>query len=242
MDLHYEHMPLRAAQAPVGANMQLYRRVRWGSLATLHMLDTRQYRNDQACGDGTKVCPAADDLARTLTGTAQEAWLLDGLGQRLGTWDLLGQQVFFAQQLANASGAENMDSWDGYTANRGRLQQGWIDRGNTSTVVLTGDVHRSWASNLMANYSAQNQVVGTELVTTSITSGGDGNAADTGLSPLKPHVKFYKNLRGYVRTVITPTQMNVDFRAVDRVTVRDFPIKTVQSYVIQAGNPGLQSP
>ncbi|SDH89578.1 alkaline phosphatase D [Actinokineospora alba] len=239
---YYEHMPLRAAQAPSGANLQLYRRVRWGSLATFHMLDTRQYRDDQACGDGTKLCPAADDPARTLTGATQESWLLNGLGQKLGTWDLLGQQVFFAQKLAAADGSKSMDSWDGYTANRGRIQNGWDAQGNTSTVVLTGDVHRSWASNLMQNYGTQNRIIGTELVTTSITSGGDGNATDNGLSSLNPHVKFYKNLRGYVRTVTTPTQMTVDFRALDRVTVRDYPVKTIQSYVIQAGNPGLQTP
>jgi alkaline phosphatase D len=108
--------------------------------------------------------------------------------------------------------------------------------------VLTGDVHRSWASNLMANYTTQNRIIGTELVTTSITSSGDGNASENNLSPLNPHVLFYKNLRGYVRTVATPTQMNVDFRALSRVTVRDYPVTTVRSYVIQAGNPGLQTP
>ncbi|WP_158843536.1 alkaline phosphatase D family protein [Saccharothrix deserti] len=239
---YYEHMPLRAAQAPVAENMQLYRRVRWGSLATFHMLDTRQYRDDQACGDGSKVCPEADDPARTLIGATQESWLLDGMRQKLGTWDFLGQQVFFAQRLNSADGAKSMDAWDGYSANRGRLQRGWDAAGLRNTVVLTGDVHRSWAANLMNNYSTQDRIVGTELVTTSITSGGDGNAADTGLNSLNPHVKFFKNLRGYVRTVTSPTQMNVDFRFVDRVTARDYPIRTLQSYVIQAGNPGLQAP
>ncbi|GAA3883543.1 alkaline phosphatase D family protein [Saccharothrix violaceirubra] len=239
---YWEHMPLRSAQAPVAENMQLYRRVRWGNLATFHLLDTRQYRDDQACGDGTKVCPEADSPTRTLTGAAQEAWLLDGLRQKLGTWDFLGQQVFFAQKLASADGAKSMDSWDGYTANRDRLQRGWDAAGLRNTVVLTGDVHRSWASNLMLDYDAQDRIVGTELVTTSVTSGGDGNAADTGTSPLNPHVKFHKNLRGYVRTVTTPAQVSVDFRCVDKVTVRDYPVKTVQSYAIEAGNPGLQAP
>ena len=32
----------------------------WGRLATFHMLDTRQYRDDQACGDGYRDCPARD--------------------------------------------------------------------------------------------------------------------------------------------------------------------------------------
>ncbi|TDV48852.1 alkaline phosphatase D family protein [Actinophytocola oryzae] len=239
---YYEHMPLRSAQAPSGNSLQLYRPLRWGSLATFHMLDTRQYRMDQACGDGNQVCPEADDPARTITGTAQEQWLLDGMGQHLATWDLIGQQVFFAQKLSSAAGARSMDSWDGYTANRGRIQDGWQASGNTSTVVLTGDVHQHWAANIMNDYAAQGDVIGTELVTTSITSGGDGNAASDGTSSLNPHVKFNKNLRGYVRTVTTPTQMNVDFRVVDKVTVRDSPVRTEKSYVIQAGNPGLLNP
>ncbi|OAA25222.1 alkaline phosphatase D [Frankia sp. EI5c] len=238
---YYEHMPLRSAQLPASHNMQLYRRLRWGSLATFHLLDTRQYRDDQACGDGTKVCADADLASRTLTGAAQEAWLLDGLGQHLGTWDIIGQQVFFAQRLAAADGSRSMDSWDGYTASRGRIQAGWQARGNTSTVVLTGDVHQHWASNIMDNYTTQNQVIGTELVTTSITSGGDGSGAGTGLSSLNPHVKFNWNKRGYVRTVTTPTQMTVDFRALNQVTVRGSAATTVRSYVIQAGSPGLQT-
>jgi alkaline phosphatase D len=239
---YYEHMPLRSAQLPSAENLQLYRRLRWGSLATLHMLDTRQYRMDQACGDGSQVCPEADDPARTITGATQETWLLNGLGQRLGTWDLIGQQVFFAQRLNNDDGARSMDAWDGYTANRKRIQDGWQARGNTSTVVLTGDVHKHWAANIMNNYTTQDKVIGTELVTTSITSGGDGNATDDGTAGRNPHVKFNKNQRGYVRTRTTPTQMNVDFRVLDKVTVRDYPIKTAKSYVIQAGNPGLQNP
>ncbi|RJQ71503.1 alkaline phosphatase [Pseudonocardiaceae bacterium YIM PH 21723] len=239
---YYEHMPLRAAQAPSGANLQLYRRLRWGSLATFHMLDTRQYRDDQACGDGTKLCPAADDPQRTITGAAQESWLLNGLNQKLGTWDLIGQQVFFAQKLAAADGSKSMDSWDGYTANRTRIQNGWDAQGNDSVVVLTGDVHRSWAANIMHDYAAQDRIIGTELITTSVTSSGDGNAAENALDPaLNPHVKFYKNLRGYVRTVTSAGQMNVDFRFVDKVTVRDRPVTTAQSYVIHAGNPGLQA-
>ncbi|WP_026425254.1 alkaline phosphatase D family protein [Actinokineospora inagensis] len=238
---YYEHMPLRAAQAPSGSNLQLYRRLRWGSLATLHMLDTRQYRDDQACGDGSKVCPAADDPGRTITGAAQESWLLDGLGQRLATWDLIGQQVFFAQMLQSSAGARNMDAWDGYTANRGRITSGWQARGNTP-VVLTGDVHRHYAANIMADYGTQNKVIGTELISTSITSGGDGSASETGTSSLNPHIKFYKNQRGYVRTVTSSTEMHVDFRVLDKVTTRDYPVKTAQSYVIEAGNPGLQAP
>jgi alkaline phosphatase D len=108
----YENMPLRPANSAHGAGMALYRRSRRGRLATFHMLDTRQLRDDQVCGDLIEVCPDADRPDRTITGAAQERWLLDGLARHLGVWDLLGQQVFFAGQQ-NAAGAGNMDDWGG---------------------------------------------------------------------------------------------------------------------------------
>ncbi len=82
---YYEHMPLRAAQRPVNQYLPLYRRLGWGQLATFHLLDTRQYRDDQACGDGIKVCADAKLATRSIMGVQQEAWLLNGLGQRLTT-------------------------------------------------------------------------------------------------------------------------------------------------------------
>ena len=238
---YYENMPLRPAQANSGNSIPLYRRLRWGSLATFHMLDTRQYRNDQACGDGWQVCSDADLASRSLPGNAQETWLLDGLNQHLGTWDIIGQQVFFARRF-NSSGA-SMDSWDGYRASRARIQQGWVDRGTRNPVVLTGDVHRAWASDLKADYNnANSATIGTELVTSSVTSSGDGDGAttipDVGTNPW---LKFYNNRRGYVRTTISPTELRADFRAVAKVSEHGAAATTAKSFVIQEGLPGLQA-
>jgi alkaline phosphatase D len=71
--------------------MQLYRRLHWGRLATFHLLDTRQFRSDQACGDGYKECADAADPARSITGAEQEKWLLDGFRRSNARWDVLGQ-------------------------------------------------------------------------------------------------------------------------------------------------------
>ncbi|MDQ4006982.1 MAG: alkaline phosphatase D family protein, partial [Actinomycetota bacterium] len=72
---YYENMPLRPSSMPRGIDMQLYRRVGWGRLAGFHMLDTRQYRDDQACGDGWDTdCPEATDPSRSITGAQQEQW------------------------------------------------------------------------------------------------------------------------------------------------------------------------
>lgn len=238
---YYENMPLRPAQTYNGNSIPLYRRLRWGSLAVFHMLDTRQYRDDQACGDGWKVCSDADLASRSLPGNTQETWLLDGFNQHLATWDIVGQQVFFARRF-NSTGA-SMDSWDGYRASRARIQQGWVDRSVRNPVVLTGDVHRAWASDLKADYSnASSATIGSELVSSSVTSGGDGDGSttipDVGTNPW---LKFYNNRRGYVRTTITPTQLQADFRAVAKVSEHGAAATTVKSFVIEDGRPGLQA-
>ncbi|MFI6133833.1 alkaline phosphatase D family protein [Micromonospora sp. NPDC051141] len=239
---YYENMPLRPTSAPSGNSIPLYRRIRWGQLATFHMLDTRQFRDDQACGDGWKVCADADLATRSLTGAAQEAWLLDGLAQRYGTWDILGQQVFFARQF-DASGAANMDAWDGYRASRSRIQTGWVQRGVRNPLVLTGDVHRSWANELKADYAnPSSATIGTELVCTSIST--DGNGDGTAAMPnaaTNPHLKFYSNLRGYVRTTISRSQVRADFRAIGTVTEHGAAASTVRSFVVLDGQPGLQA-
>jgi alkaline phosphatase D len=239
---YYENMPLRPAQAPDAARITLFRRVRWGRLATFHMLDTRRFRDDQACGDGWQSCPAAADPARSITGPAQETWLLDGLTRREATWDVLGQQVFFAGRV-NDAGDTDMDTWNGYETSRSRIQQGWVDRGVRNPVVLTGDVHTSWANDLKADYrDPASPVIGTELVCTAVSSGGDGTA-DTAVpsGQLNPHLRFYSNRRGYVRTRITPAQLTADFRAVPGVTRPGAQAETVGSFAVAEGTPGLQS-
>ncbi|MEU8111698.1 alkaline phosphatase D family protein [Micromonospora sp. NPDC048947] len=239
---YYENMPLRPASAANGNSIPLYRRVRWGQLATFHMLDTRQFRDDQACGDGWKVCADADLASRSLTGASQEAWLLDGLAQRYGTWDILGQQVFFAQQL-DANGAASMDAWDGYRASRSRIQTGWQQRAVRNPLVLTGDVHRSWANDLKADYAnPSSATIGTELVCTSISSTGNGSGSTTvPNAAANPHLKFYSDRRGYVRTTISRSQVRADFRAVNTVTEHGAAASTVRSFVILDGQPGLQA-
>jgi len=238
---YYENMPLRPSSAPSGNSIPLYRRIRWGNLATFHMLDTRQFRDDQACGDGWKVCSDADLATRTITGDAQEAWLLDGLAQHQATWDILGQQVFFARRF-DSSGAGAMDAWDGYRASRARIQQGWVDRGVRNPVVLTGDVHMAWANDLKADYTdTSSATIGTELVCSSITSNGNGTGSTTiPDASTNPHIKFFYDQRGYVRTTITPTHMQAEFRAVASVTEHGAPVSTVGSFVIADGQPGLQ--
>jgi hypothetical protein len=158
---------------------------------------------------------------------------------------VLGQQVFFSQRDNDAGPATvtSMDAWDGYVASRERITRGWVDARVRNPVVLTGDVHAHWASEIEADFREPTGTsVGTELVCSSITSGGDGADEPTGTHPWfghNPHLKFWNNLRGYVNTTITPRQLDADFRCVPRVTTPGLPAFTRRSYTIADGDRTL---
>ncbi len=245
--VYYEHMPLRRFSFPTGADMQLYRRLTFGNLAEFNVLDTRQYRSDQACGDGTRInCTEALDPSRTITGQKQEQWLFQGLAKSQARWNILAQQVFMAQRdfEPGAEARLSMDGWDGYAASRDRLFQFLQQRQPANPVVLTGDVHASWVNDLKADFNnPKSKTLGTEFVGTSISSGGDGsetNPTTEGILAENPHIKFFNNRRGYVRCELTPQRWQSDYRTVEAVTTLDAPITTKASFVVENGRPGAQ--
>ena len=110
------------------------------------MLDTRQYRTDQACGDGLQLCPERLEPERTMLGAEQEEWLFNGFRGSSARWDVLGQQVFFSQYDYIPGEVDKflLDAWDGYVADRDRVVAGLADVRNP--IVLTGDVHAAWGA------------------------------------------------------------------------------------------------
>jgi len=240
----YENMPLRAAQRPVSSSMLLYRRLQWGTLARFHLLDTRQYRAPQAL---PLSCSVMRDPARTIAGAAQEQWLLQAFEQHPARWDLLGQQVFFAQRDDDGLRGtcdQSTDAWDGYAATRDRIAAGWVQRGVPNMVVLTGDVHRHWAADLRLDYyNHSSPIIGTELVTTSITSGGrgGGSAPSAGWLANNPHIKYTQDQRGYVRATLTPDLLTAEFMIVTPSVVASTATTAMdRRFAVQAGRPGLQ--
>ncbi|TDO54575.1 alkaline phosphatase D [Kribbella sp. VKM Ac-2527] len=244
---YWEHMPLRLAQLPNGPDMQLYRRIRYGRLAEFSVLDTRQYRSDQAYGDGSKF-PGPDvlDPTRTLTGDEQERWLLDGWTASQARWNVLAQQNALAR-LDVKDGPEllvPMDTWDGYAASRDRVLGGAHQRKIRNLVSIGGDLHRSVASDLKLDFAnPDSPTVGSEFVGTSISSGLDGMDLDPGgLTLLRenPHIKYGNFQRGYVSCTITPRQWISDYRVVDRVTVPNGTVSTRAKLLVEDGRPGIR--
>src|SRR5918997_2272761 len=205
-------MPVRRAQMRRGPEITAFRRLAVGDLLTMNVLDTRQYRSDQPCGDGNKAnCREALEPNRTVLGEAQERWLYDGFRDERSRWTVLGQQVIVMRNDRDpdpAVLAPSMDKWDGATAARNRLFAAIEESKLANLVVLTGDIHNNWAGNLKKNFEDERSpTLGVEFVATSITSGGDGydiNDSFKALLSQDPHIKFFNNQRGYVRHLVTP--------------------------------------
>ncbi|WP_299536168.1 alkaline phosphatase [uncultured Streptomyces sp.] len=243
----YEHAPLRGAQMPKGPDVRMYRRLRYGRLADFTMLDTRQYRDDQACGDGTSAdCAERFDPARTLLGAAQRDWVARGFGSSTARWQILGNQAPMGQTDQDPGSGVTVwtDPWDGYVAERNRLLAEADARGVRNLVVITGDRHQNYAWDLKRDYAdPDSATVGSEFVGTSVTSGGDGaDLTDQGRTFLaaNPHMKFFNGQRGYVRVTVDRERWTSDFRVMPYVTKPDAPISTRASVVVEDGVAGVQ--
>ena len=235
MQAYYEWMPVRPAD--VNKLRDNHRGFAYGDLADLLMLEERLSERSQqlttashttAFGPGFATTdPGYGDASRTLLGDTQESWLVDRLRTTPARWKLLGQGVMFAQLKAPGANQAtdpglyfiNSDQWDGYEPARNRLYA--AIKGDAAhpqvnnLVVLTGDIHSSWAADL--NPNPYNPVVanggydkttgagslGVEFVGTSVSSPGidtDTTGAVAGaIRFYNPHFKYVQlTRRGYM--------------------------------------------
>lgn len=123
--------------------LRIWRSLQFGDLVDLWMLDTRLWGRDapvEAGGD-------ADDPERQILGADQEAWLFEGLRSSTATWRVLGQQVPMA--INRSPGFDFVgDKWGEYAAARSRLFRVVRDEQLDNFIVLSGDIHCSWAIDL----------------------------------------------------------------------------------------------
>ncbi|MEO0972799.1 MAG: alkaline phosphatase D family protein, partial [Pseudomonadota bacterium] len=158
--VYRESMPLGPRQQLIDAdNLQLFRRLTFGDLAQFHVMDTRQFRDDQPCDDlfpaFVDICPEIVDPNATMTGDEQEQWLYNGLARSRAIWNVMAQQVMMMQWDVGAAlglaGAFNPDAWDGYQGARQRILDFLAAEQPSNPIVLTGDIHSSWAADIKAD-------------------------------------------------------------------------------------------
>ncbi|GAA0799355.1 alkaline phosphatase D family protein [Spirilliplanes yamanashiensis] len=253
-----EWMPVR-----LGPDGAIYRRFRFGRLAELSMLDLRSYRSQQTSG------VAVDDPDRTITGAAQLGWLQDGLVASAARWKLVGNPDMISRvdvatlpawllgPLGRLLGipangyAVNTDQWDGYTADRDSLV-GVLRRNRVRDVVfLTGDIHTSWANELVTRGSATPSAA--EFVVPSVTSDNIddflGTPAGGPLSLLaagvvraaNPHVRWTElDGHGYGVLDLTPDRCRMDWYHLADRTRRDSTARWVAGFSVAAGSSRLR--
>jgi alkaline phosphatase D len=178
-----------------------------------------------------------------MLGDVQEKWLERSLDRSRGRWNVIAQQTLMAQLDRKPGPGQQFwtDGWDGYPAARRRLLDYLGTRKPTNPVVIGGDVHMFWVTDLKPDFDdASSPVVATEIVGTSITS-QNGLRQDQvdALQADNPHVRFGNPLkRGYVRMEATPERLRMDLRAMRSVTQPRAECETLATFVVEDGRPG----
>jgi alkaline phosphatase D len=236
----WEHMPLRRAQAPVDGTATLHRRLAWGRLLQLDVVDTRSHRTDQPVDLAGAEAPGA-----TMLGAAQERWLDRGLARSSARWNAVANQTMVATNDRAAGPAEvyDLDNWDGYRPARRRLLTSLARVRNP--VVRTGDRHATWICDLRPDGADPTApAVAAELTGTSITSGSDPDTAlfhalyDPPMAE-SPHWKFIDNQRGYLVCDVDRDRWLTELRVMTTVRSPDGTASTYASFVTEDGRPGV---
>jgi alkaline phosphatase D len=244
----YEHQPVRAPARPGGDGPRVYRRLQWGDLAQLDLVDGRQYRTIPPCGWGeASACPEAYEPSVTMLGLEQERWLYQGYADSTARWNVLGNNVMLARLDHDGRKGERLwhDAWDGFPAARKRLTDAWVRYGLRNPVAVTGDWHSSFVSDILRDFDdAGSPAVGTEFVGTSISTNGDAEVYGPYFGPMikyNPHIRFFDgDRRGYVRCRLDHEQMRTDLQMVSTVSRADAPQSTFASFVVDDGRPGAR--
>ena len=247
----WEHMPLRRSALPVGPDARIYGAQSYGGLADILLLDGRQYRTIQPCPTPTTrrghvdTCTDLTDPSRTMLGWEQERWLYDRFRQGRGRWTLVAQDLLVgavAQTTADGRTGHFTDGWDGYQATRTRMLDALAASGARNPVFFAGDIHSFWATDLKADYAnPSSKTVGSEFVGTAISQEPPPPKAFVDVEAHNPHVRFLdQKTNGYVTVDVTPSRLETRFRAISDRRDKAATVRTLKTFAVEDGRPGVQ--
>lgn len=261
---------------------RVHRRFRFGDLVDLWMLDERRYR-DAPPESGPfslgSADPAITDPSRTMLGLDQRAWLLDGMAASDACWKVAGNPVpfipqnvgpevpddaktalgVFTENLPVNRPAYYIDDWNGYVGERTIIFDAWHEIDDV--VVLTGDYHESFASDLpqdLGGYVVDPVSVAVEFVTPSVTSPGYSetialsgapqevaNLADSifvaNFTTANPWIKYHEGFsNGYGVVEFSRTRAQFDFHFLDDRSRADSPAPVAASWQADKGDPHVR--
>ena len=226
---YFEWIPIRPKAQ---GNQEIFRTFELGDLAKIIMLDTRLEGRDKQVAYND---PVINDTTRSILGPSQFNWFKNELSTTTQPWKIIGNQVMIGAVEIFGTPV-NTDSWDGYPAERQKLFDHLSSNNIDNIVVLTGDIHTSWAVNL-TNGNAQ---VGVEMVTPSVTSPGLPINLESLIILQNPNIKYVElTKRGFILVDITSQRIQGDWYNVLTIDQIDASVSCVKSYVSNLGNNSL---
>ncbi|KAI0748329.1 PhoD-like phosphatase-domain-containing protein [Daedaleopsis nitida] len=256
---YHEWMPIR--QVDPDDKLRIWRNFQIGKLLDLTMLDTRQYDRDITdVYYNTIVNSIADVTNRSLMGTEQEDWFYDTLSASLARgaiWRVVGQQIVFTQ--LNESGGFDVDAWDGYRANRNRVLDHLYNGNISNTLILSGDSHANWVSDLAhpndtTTYdpTTGQGAIGVEFAGTAVTSGSPfGSNVSPANADKQSQVLVSVNAdlqwsegsyRGFFTLALDPNQANATYYAMRNIKTPNLDSFASATFIVKAGENKLSRP
>ena len=242
---YFEHLPIRPSRWLQRPAPRLYRAVDWADLASISVLDTRQYRSPPPCAAPDVArnvrldhCAEAARPDRTIMGAQQERWLGARLAAEHRPWTLIAQQVFFAPLwLDGAHSATFSDQWDGYAANRDRVLAALAQPAVRNPVVLSGDVHSFWINDLD---DRRGRAIGNEIVTSALGAASPPKGRFGAAQANNPHIRFSDvEHAGYVLVDIDRTALHADVRVIADRGDANSPVRSLRRFGSAAGSRRL---
>jgi alkaline phosphatase D len=244
-------MPVREGEHGI-----LHRAFHIGDLASLFLLDTRIEGRDRQARWHLDYA-VLDDPSRQLLGLAQEAWVVDGIASAQSAYKIIASQVMLAPlRRPQASPTERpsplrTDTWDGYPEARARLLRAIESRNVRDLLVLSGDIHSSWASELAREpYDPTHYdpvtgrgAIGVEFVTPSITSPSVvAREALAGLLSTNRHVQWAELTRsGYMLLELSERGATASYTLFDDVTVPETRAETAATFRVARGASHIEA-
>ncbi|MES2622382.1 MAG: alkaline phosphatase D family protein [Bacteroidota bacterium] len=228
---YFEWMPIRDVHNSIDT---IHRVIPLGGLADLIMIDTRLEGREEQTAMGS---PILTDTNRTMLGAAQLDWFKQQLSISTAKWKIVGNQVMMAA-LKLGSTVLNPDQWDGYPAEKKKVLTHIASNNIDNVVILTGDIHTSWANDIPhpdSTYvpSTGRGSVAVEYVCTSVTSGSfiTFTVPASLITGLLPYIKYADlSKRGYLVLDITDQKVQGDWIYMSTITSKNFTATTAASW------------
>ena len=220
-DAYFDWMPVRKSNDTLFPN-KTYRAFNFGDLADLYVLDTRiDDRDKQLDYFDTNW----DDTSRHIISLTQRNWLFNNLKNSNAQWKVIGQQVMVSPLTAFGIPI-NDDQWDGYPQDQEIFLQFLRDSIPSNKVILTGDIHSSWANDVATPSYSPGVHLGSaavEFVGPSVTSPSmELGWAEDAIQLMNEHIKFIDiEHRGFLMLDISKTKTQGDYYFINNINSID---------------------